>query len=96
MDCRDYGLVTRSTVYRTLVRNGLIAPESQRRSRRDRRWERVVPMQLWQLDVTGSVFLADDTECKLIIPQRILQFKKLMTGPRFIASERLLRYKVPA
>ena len=23
-------------------------------------------MQLWQLDVTGSVFLADGTECKLI------------------------------
>jgi hypothetical protein len=23
-------------------------------------------MQVWQLDVTGSVFLADGTECKLI------------------------------
>jgi hypothetical protein len=23
-------------------------------------------MQLWQLDVMGSVFLADGTECKLI------------------------------
>jgi hypothetical protein len=44
MDRRGHGTVTRSTVYRTLVRNGLIVPESRRRSRRDyRRWERPLP-----------------------------------------------------
>ena len=33
--------VTRSSVYRTLVRNGLIEPKSRRRRRKDyRRWER--------------------------------------------------------
>ena len=67
MDRRGYGQVTRSTVYRTLVRNGLIVPESRRRSRRDyRRWERAVPMELWQLDVTASAFLSGGTEVKIV------------------------------
>jgi transposase len=52
MDRLGYGTVTRSAVYRTLVRNGLIDPQSRRRSRKDyRRCERPVPMQLWQLMV---------------------------------------------
>ena len=64
MDRRGYGTVTRSTVYRVLVRNGLIEPRSRRRRREDyRRWERPVAMQLWQVDVTASAFLAEGTEC---------------------------------
>ena len=40
--------VTRSTVYRTLVRNGLIEPKPRKRRRQDyKRWERPVPMLLW-------------------------------------------------
>ena len=67
MDRRGHGTVTRSTVYRSLVRNGLIDPQSRRRSRKDyRRWERPVPMQLWQLDVTASAFLANGTEAKIV------------------------------
>ena len=67
MDRRGHGTVTRSTVYRTLVRNGLIDPQTRRRSRKDyRRWERPVPMQLWQLDVTASAFLADGVEAKIV------------------------------
>jgi transposase InsO family protein len=67
MDRRGHGTVTRSTVYRTLVRNGLIVPESRRRSRRDyRRWERPVPMELWQLDVTASAFLLSGAEVKIV------------------------------
>ncbi len=67
MDRRGYGQVTRSTVYRTLVRNGLIVPGSRRRSRRDyRRWERAAAMELWQLDVTASAFLTDGTEIKIV------------------------------
>jgi transposase len=59
--------VTRSSVYRTLVRNGLVEPKSRRRRRKDyRRWERAVPMELWQLDVTASVFLTDGTEVKIV------------------------------
>jgi len=59
--------VTRSTVYRTLVRNGLVEPTSRRRRRKDyRRWERSVAMELWQLDVTASAFLIDGTEVKIV------------------------------
>jgi hypothetical protein len=41
MDRRGFGTVTRSTVYRALVRNGLIEPGPRRRRREDyRRRER--------------------------------------------------------
>jgi transposase InsO family protein len=54
-------------VYRVLVRNQLIEPRSRRRRRQDYvRWERPVPMQLWQLDVTASAFLADGREVKIV------------------------------
>jgi transposase len=67
MDRRGHGMVTRSTVYRVLVRNGLIEPKSRRRRRQDyKRWERPVAMQLWQLDVTASAFLADGREAKIV------------------------------
>src|SRR6266705_210967 len=59
--------VTRSSVYRTLVRNGLVEPKSRRRRRKDyRRWERAAAMELWQLDVTASAFLTDGTEVKTV------------------------------
>src|ERR1022692_1637922 len=67
MDRRGYGTVARSTVYRVLVRNGLIEPKSRKRRREDyKRWERPVAMQLWQLDVTASAFLADGREVKIV------------------------------
>jgi transposase InsO family protein len=67
MGRRGRGVVTRSTVYRVLVRNQLIEPRSRRRRRQDYiRWERPVPMQLWQLDVTASAFLTDGTEVKIV------------------------------
>ena len=67
MDRRGFGQVTRSTVYRTLVRNRLVEPESRRRRRKDyRRWERGTAMELWQLDVTASAFLIDGTEVKIV------------------------------
>ena len=50
-----------------LVRNHLIEPKSRKRRRQDyKRWERPVPMQLWQLDVTASAFLADGREVKIV------------------------------
>jgi transposase len=54
LDRRGYQAVSRSTVYRVLVRYQLIEPVSRRR-RRDQyiRWERQAPMQLWQLPVPG-------------------------------------------
>jgi transposase InsO family protein len=67
MSRRGHGTVTRSTAYRVLVRNQLIEPRSRRRRRKDyRRWERPAPMQLWQLDVTASAFLADGREVKIV------------------------------
>ena len=67
MGRRGLGTVTRSTVYRVLIRNQLIEPRSRRRRRQDYiRWERPVPMQLWQLDVTASAFLADGAEVKMV------------------------------
>jgi transposase InsO family protein len=58
---------SRSTAYRVLVRHQLVTAKSRKRRRQDyRRWERPAPMQLWQLDVMGSVFLTDGSECKLI------------------------------
>jgi transposase len=49
---------SRSAMYRCLVRLRLIEPKPRRR-RRDhyKRWERSRSMELWQLDVMGSVFL---------------------------------------
>jgi transposase InsO family protein len=67
MDRRGHGTVTRSAVYRVLVRNGLIEPKSRKRRRQDyKRRERPVAMQLWQLDVTASAFLADGREVNIV------------------------------
>jgi transposase len=55
------------TVYRVLVRHGLITPKQHGRRRQDdRRWERAAPMALWQLDIVGGAWLADGTEAKVI------------------------------
>ena len=64
---RGHPGVSRSTVYRVLVRHGMIEPVPRRR-RRDqyRRWESSAAMELWQMDVTASLFLADGRECKVI------------------------------
>ena len=67
MGRRGHGQVTRSSVYRALVRNGLVEPESRRRRRKDyRRWERGTAMELWQLDVTASAFLTSGAEVKIV------------------------------
>ena len=54
-----------STMSVRFRRHGLVA--ARKRRRQDyKRWQREAPMQLWQLDITGSVFLTDGTELKLI------------------------------
>lgn len=58
---------SRATVYRVLVRNGLIEPGVRRRRRSDyRRWERSAAMELWQMDIVGGVLLAGGGECKMV------------------------------
>lgn len=57
----------RSSVYRALVRHGLVDATKRRRRRADyRRWERSRSMELWQMDVMGRVHLADGREMKLV------------------------------
>jgi transposase InsO family protein len=51
---------SRMSVYRTLVRHGLITPGQRRRRREDFvRWEREEPMALWQIDIVEGVTLLD-------------------------------------
>ncbi|MGA5247445.1 IS481 family transposase [Streptomyces pseudogriseolus] len=63
---------SRMTVYRILVRHGLIEPGVRRRKRSDyKRWQRDRPMQLWQMDIVGGVMLVDSvtgelTEAKVV------------------------------
>ena len=50
-----------------LVRHGLIDPIPRRRRREDyKRWQREVPMELWQLDIVGGIKLADGGEAKVV------------------------------
>jgi len=58
---------SRMTVYRILVRHGLVEVKARGRRREDyKRWERDAPMALWQVDIVGGVFLADGTEVKVV------------------------------
>jgi transposase InsO family protein len=56
-----------TSIYRALVRNGLIQPKARRRAKASyRRWERARPMELWQLDVMGGIWLTDGRELKAV------------------------------
>jgi transposase InsO family protein len=56
-----------TSIYRALVRNRLIQPKARRRRKADyRRWERARPMELWQLDVMGGIWLTDGRELKAV------------------------------
>jgi transposase InsO family protein len=60
-------LPSRATVYRVLIRNNLIAPRRRRRRKTDyRSFERSKPMELWQADVMGGIFLVSGQELKVI------------------------------
>jgi len=57
----------RSSVYRCLVRHGLIEPEARRRKKADyRRWERSRAMELWQMDVVGGVRLVNGWKASIV------------------------------
>ena len=65
MNRRGHGTVYRFTVYRVLAATADRAAVTSPQAQDYKRWERPVPMQLWQLDVTASVFLADGGEVKI-------------------------------
>jgi transposase InsO family protein len=74
----------RTSIYRALVRNGLVVPGQRRRRRSEyRRWERARPMELWQMDVVGGFHLADGTELKAV--------SGIDDSSRFGVSARLVR-----
>jgi len=57
----------RSSIYRCLVRHGLIIPEARRRKKADyKRWERSRAMELWQMDVVGGVQLVDGWKASIV------------------------------
>lgn len=57
----------RSSVYRALIRHGLIDPRQRRRRRSDyKRWERSRAMELWQKDITGGVHLVDGSQASVV------------------------------
>ncbi len=57
----------RTSIYRCLVRHGLISPEARKRKKSDyKRWERSRSMELWQMDIVGGVRLADGSEAKVV------------------------------
>ena len=74
----------RSSVYRCLVRHGLIEPEARRRKKADyKRWERSRAMELWQMDIVGGVQLVDgwragivsgvDDHSRFVISARVVE-----------------------
>lgn len=74
----------RSSVYRALVRHGLIEPEARRRRKADyKRWERARPMELWQMDVVGGVMLADGWKASIV--------SGLDDHSRFVVSAHVVR-----
>jgi hypothetical protein len=64
---------SRMSVYRVLVRHGLVEPGPRKRPRDSYlRWERDEPMALWQLDIVGGAFLADGTTPAVVAAVRQL------------------------
>jgi transposase InsO family protein len=95
----------RSTVHRILTRHGLVNQQDQNHRRVYRRWQRDAPMQLWQLDLMGGVFLADGRECKLVTGiddhSRFIVIAKVVAEPSGRAvctafAEAMASYGVPS
>src|SRR5712692_8576279 len=97
---------SKSAVYRSLVRAGVIDPlQRQRRRETWKRWERAAPMELWQLDVVHGFLLADGSSAKALTGiddhSRFCVAARLMTRERTQAvcdgfSSALKTYGLPA
>jgi transposase InsO family protein len=78
---------SKSAVYRSLVRAGVIEPlQRQRRRETWKRWERATPMELWQLDTVGGFLLADGTSAKALTG--IDDHSRFCVSARLMARER--------
>lgn len=77
-------VLRRSSIYRCLVRHGLITPQARKRKRADyKRWERARAMELWQMDIVGGVRLVDGSEAKIV--------SGIDDHSRFVVSARVVR-----
>jgi transposase InsO family protein len=57
----------RSSIYRCLVRHGLIEVQPRRKRSSDyKRWERSRAMELWQMDIVGGACLADGWKASIV------------------------------
>jgi transposase InsO family protein len=80
-------LPSESAAYRALVRAAIIDPSARdRRSRKWKRWERGVPMELWQMDVVGGFALADGTSAKALTG--VDDHSRMCVCARLMARER--------
>jgi transposase InsO family protein len=80
-------LPSESAAYRALVRAQMIDPNLRdRRSRKWKRWERAVPMELWQMDVVGGFPIADGTSAKVLTG--IDDHSRMCVCARVMARER--------
>src|SRR6266849_326955 len=78
---------SKSAVYRSLVRAGVIDPlQRQRRRETWKRWERAAPMELWQFDVVHGFLLADGTSAKALTG--IDDHSRFCVSARLMARER--------
>jgi transposase len=76
-----------SAVYRALVRAAMIDPAARdRRSRKWKRWERGVAMELWQMDVVGGFPLADGSCAKALTG--VDDHSRFCMSARLMARER--------
>jgi transposase InsO family protein len=74
-------------VYRALMCAGMVDPfDRDRRSRKWKRWERGVSMELWQMDVVGGFPLADGTCAKALTG--IDDHSRMCVSGRLMARER--------
>ena len=54
-------------IYRALLRSGLVVRGERKKVLKTyKRWERGRPMELWRMDVVGSIFTCDGTEAKIL------------------------------
>jgi transposase InsO family protein len=76
-----------SAAYRALRRAAMIDPaDRDRRSRKWKRWERGVPMELWQMDIVGGFPLADGTSAKALTG--LDDHSRMCVSARLMARER--------
>src|SRR5690348_11775698 len=97
---------SKSAVHRSLTRAGVIDPERRlRRAQIWKRWERAMPMELWQLDIVHGFLLADGTSAKALTGiddhSRFCVSARLMLRERTQAvcdgfSSALREYGIPA